>query len=156
MHAIASFNCRLQSEVTHSRQLRHQRRGAAALELAIALPVMMLLVILCVDFGRIAYFSIALNNAIGSGMTVATTHRYTNYTRQSWEDQIRLAVQEEMQSVASFSDANLQQTVEVSERTSRPTVVTLTVSYPFQMTVSWPGLRRSVVLRQTLTGTQYR
>lgn len=156
MHSIHQHNHRRQSPDSKPVRPRQFRSGAAALEFAIALPLMMLLVILCVDFGRVAYFSTALNNAVGSGMTVATTHRYTNYTRQSWEDQIRLAVREDLQSVSSFNPANLQQTIQVNESSTRPTVVTLTVSYPFRMLINWPGLRQTIVLRQTLTATQYR
>jgi Flp pilus assembly protein TadG len=44
-----------------------RRRGAAAAELAMILPLMLILVLGCVDFGRFAYSYIAVTNAARAG-----------------------------------------------------------------------------------------
>lgn len=55
----------------------HERRGAAAVELAVLLPFLVFLFVIAVDFGRIFYFSqtienCARNKAIyGSNLTTA-------------------------------------------------------------------------------------
>ena len=41
----------------------NKRSGASAAELAIILPVLLLIVFACIDFGRAFYHSIAIDNA---------------------------------------------------------------------------------------------
>ena len=50
------------------RTSRQTRAGVAATELAIVLPLLLLALFGCVDFGRVAHVSVALNNAVGVGV----------------------------------------------------------------------------------------
>lgn len=132
------------------------RRGAAALECAIVLPVIMLLILGCVDFGRVAYFSILVNSAAGAGMTYATTHRYTAMTQGIWEEQLRLAIREELQALPNFSEEVMFCSVATSENHNETVSISLVVRYPFKTIVNWPGIPREVQLKHRLVGNQYR
>ena len=59
------------------------RCGAAAVELAVVLPVLLLLALGCVDLGRAAALNIALSNAARVGAEYGATHRFTSYTLAS-------------------------------------------------------------------------
>ena len=52
------------------------RRGAAATELAIVLPVFLLMVLGCIDCGRFVNSSIAINSAVRAGAGVGIMSRY--------------------------------------------------------------------------------
>jgi len=53
------------------RKMPERRRGVAAAELAMLLPVLMLLLVLAVDFGRIFYYYVILTNCAGNAATWA-------------------------------------------------------------------------------------
>ena len=59
---------------------RRHRRGAAAVELAMILPVLMTIVLGCVDFGRFAYNYIAVTNAARAGASYAIMNNYSPTT----------------------------------------------------------------------------
>ena len=72
---------------------RHSRRSAAAaLELAVLLPLLTLLLVLAVDFGRVFYHSVMITNCARNGAlyaadpTSATQSRYANLTAAALAD----------------------------------------------------------------------
>lgn len=141
---------------THPNTELRRRGGTSAVELALTLPVLMLLVLGCVDFGRVLYSSIALKNAVGAATDYAATHRFTDYTKDAWESRVETRATEEMEGLANFNpdDLNLQiETVEMPDGRVRATV---TATYPFQSAVDWPGLPNSLLLRHRLSSWQYR
>jgi hypothetical protein len=58
------------------RDRRRRRRGAAAVELALILPVFLLLLLGCHDFGRFAYTFIAVTNAARAGAGAGVACQY--------------------------------------------------------------------------------
>lgn len=47
--------------------MKHAQRGAALIEFAIALPLLMMVLIGLIEFGRVAYFTIQIGNAAHAG-----------------------------------------------------------------------------------------
>lgn len=47
----------------HPRTSQTKRRGVAALELAVMLPLLAFLAVIAVDFGRIYYYAVSITNA---------------------------------------------------------------------------------------------
>src|SRR5262249_23476708 len=76
---------------------RRPRCGVAAVELAIVLPVLVLIVIGCVDFGRFLYYYIAVTNAAEEGATFGSLNPPANYgvsgggTSAGWEAAVQIA-----------------------------------------------------------------
>ena len=60
---------------------RRHRRGAAAVEFAVILPLLVTIVLGCVDFGRFAYNYIALTNAARAGAAFGCMNVYTTATQ---------------------------------------------------------------------------
>jgi Flp pilus assembly protein TadG len=111
-----------------SHRARQPRRGAAAVELAVVLPVLAFLFVLGVDFARIFYYSLTLNNCARNGALFACEpvinpqNPYTSTTQ------------------AALADAtNLQPTPTVSS-TSSGDYVEVTVSYQFHTISRFPGV----------------
>jgi Flp pilus assembly protein TadG len=131
-----------------------RRKAKASVEFALVLPVLMLIVLGCVDFGRFAYSYIALTNGAEVGATCASFNSYTQSTYAAWKARVRQAVTDEMQSLSGFDAGQLdvpdpQITIEADGQRR----VRVEVRYPFEMVVSWPGMparltmRRAVVMR---------
>src|SRR5437868_5776563 len=67
----------LDSKSTQKPERGHAPRGgAAATELALVLPLLILLALGCVDFGRYAYYSIAVQNAARTAAEYAIMNPY--------------------------------------------------------------------------------
>jgi Flp pilus assembly protein TadG len=123
-----------------------RRRGAAATELALILPVLIMIVFGCVDFGRFAYDLIAVTNAARAGAASGIMNNYTattlgtTTTPGTWKGNVAAAAKAEM---ADYLPANI--TVTVPNPTTDANGlkrVDVTVSYTFQSIVNWnwPGL----------------
>lgn len=128
------------------RRMRCQRRGVAALELAIILPLLITIVLGCVDFGRFAYTYIAVTNAARAGAGFGSVHSYTFSPESTWVAAVRQAAIDEM----CGSSADNTPLFDASKVTIATPVVTtdsggqqrvrLTVSYPFEMLIQTPFL----------------
>jgi Flp pilus assembly protein TadG len=117
---------------------RRPRPGAAAAELAIILPLLITIALGCVDFGRFAYSYIALTNAVRAGASYAMMNNYSASTYNTWVAGITTAAQQEMTNQIGYSSSNLTVSAPVvTVETSGLRRVQLTVSYPFQTTISW-------------------
>jgi Flp pilus assembly protein TadG len=111
-------------------------------EFAIVLPVLMTIVLGCVDFGRFAYTYIAVTNAARAGAWVGSTRPYTAGTQADWEAGIRTAVADELQGLApTFDPAKLTvATPVVSLDSQYMPKVRVEVTYVFNTLVSWPAM----------------
>jgi Flp pilus assembly protein TadG len=112
--------------------------------LAVILPVLMTIVLGCVDFGRFAYNYIAVTNAARAGASYAIMNNYSPTTAPTWRAGVRQAAKDEMEQQAGYIAANL--TVpdpEVIVDANALRRVRVTASYPFSTLVNWnwPGLR---------------
>lgn len=127
------------------------RSATAALELALILPVLMLLVIACVDFGRFSHVHTTVTNAARAGGEFAGTHTYTPATYALWEQQVKDAVTTEMAGLDKFDSARLTITVAVELPPGELKRVRIDVAYPFDTVVGWPGLPNQMSLGQRVT-----
>lgn len=132
------------------------QRGATAVEFAVVLPLILMLALGAVDFGRIAQTSIALNSATGNGADYAATHRFTADTRADWEAKIREAIRQDLEHITDFDAASLNITITTSTQPDQSIQVTIESTYPFRTAVDWPALPHETVLRQHIAITQYR
>jgi Flp pilus assembly protein TadG len=132
------------------------RRGTAATEFALCIPLVILLALACADFGRIAHFHQVVCNAARTGAETGATHKFTPLTKSAWEAGVRQAVMAEMQNIPNFDAGELnfqQSTVLDSDNLAR---IEVTVSYPFRTVVAWPGLPSEVILRKNVEYRQFR
>jgi Flp pilus assembly protein TadG len=136
---------------------RARRRGAAALELAITAPVLVLLVFGCVDLGRSIAIYIIVSNAARVGAEYGATNAYSPLTYASWQSQVTSAVTQEMQGTgASFDPNRLTVTVTTTPTTGSLYRTTVTASYNFSMVTSLPGLNPQFVITHTVSMDRYR
>ncbi|MBI3466966.1 MAG: pilus assembly protein [Planctomycetes bacterium] len=143
--------------VSASRNLtqgREDRRGGAAIEMAIILPLLVTLVLGAIDFGRFAHTHIAVTNAARAGAGYGIMNPFSTITRNTWDAQVRQAVIDEL--TPGFNASNVTISVATATQSDGLWRVSVTVTYPFQTVVNWPlipgykpplNLRRTVVLR---------
>ena len=130
---------------------RPPRPAAAALELALVLPLVMLLVLGCLDVGRFSHVHTTLTNAARAGSEVAATNAYTPATYTLWEQKVKEAVTTEMAGLDGFDPARLTVTVTVEAPPGDLKRVRIDVAYPFDTVVGWPGLPDRMTLGQRVT-----
>jgi Flp pilus assembly protein TadG len=123
-------------------------RGGAAIELAVLLPLLVVLVLGCVDFGRFAYTYIAVTNAARAGAGFASNHPYTTATYTTWQSQTQQAVSDEIGALSGFSVGNV--TVTATTETSGLWRAQVTVPCTFQTLMSWPGIPSQMTLQQSV------
>ena len=146
--------------VSNSGTRRGRRRdGASAVELAVTLPLLLLVTFGCVDFGRFAYHHLALQNAARAGAEYAVMNPYTPANKAAWKGKVETAAKGELEGQTGYDASRL--TVSVPDpvlETSAGSIglrrVTVEVAYTgFETVVSWPGipdnptLRAAVVMR---------
>ncbi len=121
--------------------------GMAAVELAVVLPVLLTLILGCVDLGRFAYTYAAVNNAARAGAAYAVMNSFrTAAEKATWQNNVQKAARDE---IAQQADAN-QLTVTTTWVPPTPTglwQVEVTTSYPFQTLVPWLGIPATVDLK---------
>ncbi len=122
-----------------------RRRGLAATEFAVVLPVLVTLVLGCVDFGRFAYTDIAVANAARAGAGFGADHPYTPATLGAWQAKVGQTVQDEL---SDFDPGQLSVTAAPAAVDGGAWQAQVTVSCPFTTLVNWPGLPTSMTLRK--------
>ena len=120
------------------------RRGVAMVELAVVLPLLLLLLLGAIDFGRFAHSYITVTNASRSGAAFGAVNPFTTATQGNWQTQVRDRVTQEMQGVmdadAEFGDADLAVTAVRSLDAGGLWRIRVEVTYPFEPLVPWPGI----------------
>ena len=122
----------------HSSPGRH--RGTAATEFALILPLLVTILLGFFDLGRAVHNDIILSNAARVGAEYGATHKFTAYTRNFWESQVRQSVIEELQQTNDFDTSLLQIDVQTVDEGVDLPLVKVEVTYPFESVVSWPGI----------------
>lgn len=139
--------------LTRVARLQTFRTGGAALEMALVLPPLILLLLGACDFGRFAHTQVAVANAARAGAAQASHSQPTATTRTQWEDKIRQAVREELSTLSGFESDRLSVTITSVSELGGTSYASVQVSYPFRMLVSWGTLpdwftfREAVVFR---------
>jgi hypothetical protein len=133
-----------------------KRRGTAATEFCVVLPLLITLIVGSVDFGRAIYAYIALSNAARRGAEQAATHKFTSYTEPFWEQQVRQAVSEEMQQLKDFDSDRLSIDISTQHDADGLFLATVEARYRFETIVDWIAVPKSVELCRSVTMRQIR
>ena len=134
---------------TVKRRTTRPRCGAALVELALIMPLLIVIVLGCIDFGRFATFYTAVTNAAREGANFGSTHPFTATTHGLWQQKISSAVTDEMSGTPGFSADDLsisEPTLIASNNNSR---VRVEVSYTFQPAIRWPVLPQELKISRT-------
>jgi Flp pilus assembly protein TadG len=112
----------------------------------VVLPVLVMIVLGCIDFGRFAYTYIALNNAVRAGASYGIMNNYQPSTQGTWITGITTAAQQEMNGQIGYVTSNLTvQAPVVTVESSGLRNVQVTASYPFKTIVNWSGVPSSTI-----------
>ncbi|MEX0586935.1 MAG: TadE family protein [Pirellulales bacterium] len=156
MHSIADRSqSHRRPRLQGAGRLTSTRRGTSAVEAAVVLPVIGLLLLACSDIGRAVHAQIVVTNAVRVGAEYGATHRFTDETRTAWEVRLRDVMREELLSLQDSSPELMDATVTTSQPNSEEVRIEVMATYPFPMIVAWPGLPNSLDLTHTVTMRQY-
>ena len=123
------------------------RSGLAAIEFVTILPLLLTVVLGCVDFGRFAYSYIAVTNAARAGAAYAIMNSYLLGDQAAWTARVQQAARDEMNQQTGYVAGNLMVQADSFTDPNGLRRVQVTANYPFQMVVPWPGLPNSVSLQ---------
>jgi hypothetical protein len=153
------------SKPLHVYEARGQRRrwhgpsfpaGAVVVEFALVIPLIMLFALGIADFGRIAYFHQVVCNASRTAAEVGAIHKFTSYTRTSWENDVYQAALAEMEHTPNFNVSEMQFTLSTTIDADGMAIINVSISYPFRCNVPWPGLPTEVMLTKQSQFRQFR
>ena len=122
------------------------RVATATTELAVILPVLLLLVLGAGDFGRFAYTYVSVTNAARAGGAYATMNPFTSGTQDAWQAAVQNAARQEMAGQPGFVATDLAVTCSETIEATRLRQVTVETSYPFHTLIDWPGIPSSMTL----------
>jgi Flp pilus assembly protein TadG len=132
-----------QAPASSSQRRLHRKRGVAVVELAVLLPVLVLLFLITVDFARVFYFSLTLTNCARAGALYACDPAgqlespFANVEAAARSDATNLSPQPTVSS-ANGVDASGRAYVEVTAR------------YTFRTITSFPLIPNQVNLTRTV------
>ncbi len=127
------------------------RNGAAAVELAIVLPLLVVVAFGCVDFGQFGSVWVALTNAVRAGAEYGANHQVTTGTQSQWEADILAATTQEMSETPGFDAESLEVTIDLTAGTDGTRRVTLNAVYEFKPVIGSYGLPETIQLNRQST-----
>lgn len=139
-------------KLTKTRKIA-RRRGSAATEFALILPVLLMLIFGGIDFGRFAYTSVAVQNGARAGAAYAMMNRFATATKSAWDNAVRAAVEDEMELLAvpgGFDTSKLTVTTTSATESDGLSRVEVNVAYPFSSVVGFPWVPDSVGMRASV------
>jgi Flp pilus assembly protein TadG len=123
---------------------RRSRRGAAAAEFAVLLPFLTFLFMVATDFARVFYYAVIVNSCARSGALYGSTGpTYTTDTAGIQNAALADAAAQDVSPTPSVSSATGTDSV-------GNTFVKVTVTYPFQTVIDYPGIPTSTTLARTV------
>jgi Flp pilus assembly protein TadG len=147
----------LRSKAQHSNcRPPSNRHGSVATEVALCVPLLLLLALGAADFGRIAHSYQVVCNAARVGAERGAMQSVTPYSYPVWEEQVRQAVLEEISHLPDFDPAQLTCVVQAITDGEGLNRTTVTVSYPFHTVVRWPLVPDTVPMERTVEFRQFR
>ncbi len=128
-----------------SRQPRSQR-GQSLAELAVVLPILLVIVLGSIDLGRVFFAYISVTNAARNGA------RFASADPESPDDLtgIREAALDETGDLLDSSPTNPDIAVTTGNDSLGRTYAEVTVTYDFDSIFPWPGLPSSVNVERTV------
>ncbi len=127
-----------------------RRRGAAAVEFALVLPILVTVLLGSTDFGRVSYYTIAIANAARCGAEYASMNPYDSSTQTAWTTGVTQAVANELSQSTAFDTSQLTVTVTNVTESGGLRRVSVQVTYPFTTIITWPSIPHSFNLQQTV------
>src|SRR5262245_46143473 len=121
---------------------QQRRRGVAAAELAILLPVLCFFFVVAIDFARIFYISLTVSNCARNGGVYAASDPTAANSSSTIETMAKMD--------AGNLDASKVTVTSLTNSTTNPTTVSVTVSYPFTTITNYPGVPSSFTITRTL------
>lgn len=129
---------------------RRPRLGAAAVEFAIVLPILITVLLGMNDFGRFSYTDIALANSARSGAAYASMNQFESSTSAAWHAGVRQAAIDELSQSPAFDTSMLVITATSTIESGGLRRVSVVAEYPFETIISWPLIPNSLDLQQTV------
>jgi Flp pilus assembly protein TadG len=123
------------------------KRGQSLAEFALILPVLVLLMLGAIDFGRVFFAYISVTNAARNGAD------YASFSSVAANDLtgIRAAVVGDTGDLLNTSDSNPQVTSTTGTDSQGRLYADVTVTYAFSTIFPWPGLPDTVDVSRTVT-----
>jgi Flp pilus assembly protein TadG len=126
---------------------QRRRSGAAAVEMALVAPLLAFLFVVTVDFGRIFYYQLTLNNCARNGAIYGSNLR--SYQETGWVQPYNNAVNATLMDGAGLNpplDATMVEVDNGQGSDGNPNV-TVSINYPFTMITNFPGINSTFTLR---------
>jgi hypothetical protein len=121
------------------------------IEFAALLPLLVALVLGCIDFGRFAYVMISVTNAAREGASYGAMHAYnSSETKVIWEESVRETVLDDLRWLPGFEEENLMIAPAVITYDDAGRRVRVIVGYRFHTVVPWPMVEDEVLLSQAV------
>ena len=124
------------------------------------LPIMMTIILGCVDFGRFAYLYIAVTNAARAGADYGIMRPTPTSpgALPAWEQGCTDTIVDELMGNTGLTRTETEAKVVVPSPVFDPALnqpaalrkVQVQVSYPFQTLVNWPGIPRQMMLTRSV------
>jgi Flp pilus assembly protein TadG len=133
-----------------------RRRAAAAIELAILLPLLITLCLVTVDLGRACQCGIALASAARVGAEYGATRRFDVATAGVFKDRVAAAARDEFSSQSGLDPAAMLVQCEVTTAANGLHTCDVTVEYQFQTVVHWPTIPNPLILRREARFRRFR
>jgi hypothetical protein len=132
------------------------RHGAVACEAAMATPILLLFALGGADMGRVAHYQQIVSNAARTAAEVGATRQFTDFTRPTWEADIRQAAVDELQNIPGFSEEDMVFSISTSGDGEDDTRIEIEVGFPFRTVANWPLLPSEIHLHKRLVTRQFR
>ena len=127
----------------------NQRRGAAAVEFAVVLPLLMLLLLGGADFGRCFQTSISITNAARAGAEYGSMHPFDSSAQGPWQTGVQQAAVDELSNSTLFDVSKLTVTVTGITEGDGSRRVSVQATYPFKTIFNWGYVPTSITIQDT-------
>jgi Flp pilus assembly protein TadG len=129
---------------------RKLRRGAAAVEFAIVLPVLTAVLLGATDFARFSYATVAVTNAARSGAQYGIMNPVDSSNQDVWKSAVKQAAIDEMATSSAFDTSKLTVEITTTNEAGGLRRVSVQATYPYTTTVNWSYFPHTVSLSQTV------
>jgi Flp pilus assembly protein TadG len=130
------------------RRAPRSRPGTAAVELAVLLPFLMFLFLITVDWARVFYFSVIIDNCARQGALYESDPNMQLQSPYASVTAAALADAQDLQPQPNVSAAPLD--ASGNPTTGTPTYVDVTVTWQFGTVTNYPGIGSAITLTRTV------